>query len=612
MAIQRLGENIINQIAAGEVIERPASAVKELVENALDAGANRIDIVTAAGGKGLIRVSDNGSGMNREDLTLSVERHCTSKLTANLFDIKTLGFRGEALPSIGAVAQVTIRSRTVNSDTGWEISVNGGNLVAAKPSALNPGTIIEVRDLFFATPARLKFLKSDRAESNAITETIKRMVFAFPHVRFSISGSDRSTLEYPAAHSGKPYLERIGQVLGQDFLRNCLAIDAEREGIRLTGFAGLPTFNRGNSQHQFVFVNGRPVKDRALAGAIRAAYLDFLSRDRHAIVILFLEVPPELVDVNVHPAKSDVRFRDPALIRGLIVGGLKQTISEAGHRASTTNASNTMSSFRPDGVSKSGFSASGYGARATSPTNWRQSPYAPAGENPGTYTQGFEEQSQPNIDGLNDLSTDARPATEPAPATTIALPLGAPRAQLHENYIISQTRDGLVVVDQHAAHERLVYEAMKTSLKTDGVESQLLLIPQVIDMAEEDVGRLCEHAPAFARLGLVFEQFGPGAIAVRETPSILGETNVAGLMADLSDEIAEWGTTATLEDRIDHECATMACHGSVRSGRRLRIEEMNALLRQMEATPNSGQCNHGRPTYIELKLIDIERLFGRR
>ncbi len=620
MAIKRLTEIVINQIAAGEVIERPASVIKELVENAIDSGARRIDIATVSGGKSLIRVTDDGKGMDREDLALCVERHCTSKLNDDLLDIRSLGFRGEALPSIGAVSRLAIKSRSAGADTGWEVKVQGGNMSSVKPAALSAGTIVEVADLFYATPARLKFLKSDRAEANAITEIVKRTVIAFPDVRFSLSGPDRSTLEYPATSGENASLKRIAQVLGREFFDNALEIDAERENVMLTGYAGLPTFNRGNAQHQFVFVNGRPVRDKAIWGAIRGAYSDFLARNRHPILALFIQIDPHYVDVNVHPAKADVRFRDPGLVRGLIVGALKEAINGAGYRASTHNAADMMSAFQARSDNGASYSAQGghqpgsssYPGAKSANYDWQTSPARPDDMLYAGPGNGFSDHGQPDISGLPVRSTDLRPNFETVDPQAQSLPLGAPRAQIHENYIVSQTEDGLVIVDQHAAHERLVYEAMKQALMSKAIAGQMLLIPEIVDLPEEDVDRLMEFADPFQRLGLGIERFGPGAIAIRETPAMLGEVNGANLIRNLVDDIAEWGSADTLKDRLDYVAATMACHGSVRSGRRLRAQEMDALLRQMEATPNSGQCNHGRPTYVELTLKDIERLFGRR
>lgn len=605
MPITLLPETLINQIAAGEVIERPASAVKELVENAIDAGASRIEIATAGGGKGLIRVIDNGGGMTPADLALAVRRHCTSKLERGLDDIRTLGFRGEALPSIGSVAKLSITSRTRDAANGSEITVTGGRASEIRPKAANTGTIVEVRDLFFATPARLKFLKTEKAEAGAITEMLRRMAIAFPHVRFLLSGTDRSTLEFAA--TGDDRLARIAQVIGKEFEENSIAIDAEREGIRLTGFAGLPVFNRGNSAHQFAYVNGRPVSDKLISSALRGAYAETVPSGRYPVAVLELALDPALVDVNVHPAKSDVRFRDPGMVRGLIVGAIRQALAAEGDRSSTTAARSMMAAF------SGGFRAPPRQDWTPAASPSRPFAYAPARQ------QAFAEASQSAFDAVGQPS--ARPAEpqpaigaghQPAPAVdSQSFPLGAARTQVHENYIIAQTDDGMVIVDQHAAHERLVFEDMRRALKDRDIPAQALLIPEIADLPEEDCDRLMMHADTLRRLGLGYERFGPGAILIRETPAMLGEVDAVAMIRELADEIAEWDTSATLSSRLEHVAATMACHGSVRSGRRLRVEEMNALLRQMEATPGSGQCNHGRPTYIRLKLSDIERLFGR-
>ncbi|OBZ92802.1 DNA mismatch repair protein MutL [Pararhizobium polonicum] len=598
MPIKQLSETLINQIAAGEVIERPASAAKELIENALDAGATRIEIATAGGGKTLLRVVDNGSGMGPDDLELAVRRHCTSKLDDNLLDIRTLGFRGEALPSIGSVARLTITSRPAGASHGAEIGVFGGKLQPVKPAAVNQGTVVEVRDLFFATPARLNFMKTERAEASAISDVVRRMAIAFPGVRFVLSGSDRTTLEFPS--TGDDRLARIAQVLGRDFRDNAIEIDAEREGARLTGFAGVPTFNRGNSLQQYAFVNGRPVQDKLIWSALRAAYAETIPQGRYPVAVLSLTVDPDVVDVNVHPAKSDVRFRDPGMVRGLIIGAIRQALSQDGDRASTTGASGLMRAFRPEPQRPAGTWSA-----AASP--YRPMDFASA---PG----GFGERPQAAFAEMATPSARA-PMAEPEAAFTPQPdkphPLGAARAQLHENYIVAQTEDGLVIVDQHAAHERLVFEELRKGLNSRPIPAQALLIPEIVDLPEDDCDRLISHSAEFSRLGLGIERFGPGAIAIRETPSMLGEMDAVGLVRQLADELAEWDTANGLASRLDYLAATMACHGSVRSGRRLRPEEMNALLRQMEATPGSGQCNHGRPTYIELKLSDIERLFGR-
>ncbi|WJH39129.1 DNA mismatch repair endonuclease MutL [Aliirhizobium terrae] len=614
MPVQLLPETLINQIAAGEVIERPASATKELVENAIDAGATRIEIATAGGGKSLIRITDNGSGMNAADLELAVRRHCTSKISTTLDDIHTLGFRGEALPSIGSVARLTITSRRQGEAEGYQVSVNGGQASTVKPAPANAGTVVEVRDLFFATPARLKFMKTERAEAAAITEVVKRMAIAFPQIRFVLSGSDRSTLEFPA--TGDDRLARMAQVLGSEFKENSIEIEAAREDVSLSGFVGVPTFHRGNSAHQFAFVNGRPVQDKLILSAIRGAYAEQMPAGRYPVAVLSIELDPALVDVNVHPAKADVRFRDPQLVRGLIVGAIRQALHREGDRAATTGAAAMLRAFQP------GFAESP--RPATQQYAWPQpsAPQAPwsassSVSRPLDLAAAVPYQARPTQSGFEAFAAPTARAdtvSEPAytPETTAAgYRLGAARAQVHENYIVAQTESGLVIVDQHAAHERLVYENLRKALESDRLASQVLLIPDIIDLPEEDCDRLMAHAEDLDRLGLAIERFGPGAVAVRETPAMLGEVDASALVRDLADEIAEWNTASGLRNKLEYIAATMACHGSVRSGRRLKPDEMNALLRQMEATPGSGTCNHGRPTYIELKLADIERLFGR-
>lgn len=621
MQVRQLGEAVINRIAAGEVIERPASVIKELVENAVDAYATSIEVVTAAGGKTLMRVSDNGTGMQREDLQLAIRRHCTSKISNDdLFDIRSLGFRGEALPSIGSVARLAIQTRHADDDHAWKIAVEGGTETPPVPAARTKGTQVEVRDLFFATPARLKFLKSDRAEASAITEVVKRIALAYPEVGFSLSGADRQSQSWPAARGEDPRQARIAQVLGQEFVDNAMEIDAAREGVTLTGFAGLPTFHRGNAQLQFFYVNGRPVKDKLLLSGLRGAYADVLARDRHPVVVLFIELDPALVDVNVHPAKADVRFRDPQLVRGLLVGAIKQALVQSGHRSSTSNAAVAMEAIRSGAVGPGARPQAGWSGSFQRSAGWDASAFRPHATTPAPQFGGFAEPaqafSQPlEEQGLAELvrpSADARAHEEPVEENRTRLPLGAARAQVHETYIIAQTEDGVVIVDQHAAHERLVYERLKEALASKQVARQLLLIPEIIEMPEEDVGRLAEHAAELEEVGLVLEPFGPGAIAVRETPAMLGDMDIRGMVTDLADELAEWDTATGLREKLDHVAATMACHGSVRAGRRMRPQEMDALLRDMEATPLSGQCNHGRPTWVELKLSDIERLFGRK
>lgn len=612
MRIHQLPETLINQIAAGEVIERPASVVKELVENAIDAGARRIEIATAAGGKALVRVIDDGSGMDADDLALAVRRHCTSKLDQRLDDIRTLGFRGEALPSIGSVARLTLRSRPRDAVHANEVSLAGGIATPLRPAAANQGTTVEVRDLFFATPARLKFLKSDRAETAAITEVVRRIAIAFPSVRFTLSGPDRSTLDLPA--TGEDRLARIAQVLGGEFAANTIALDAMREDVGLAGHVGLPTWNKANSLSQYAFVNGRPVQDKQILSAIRAAYSDTLPRGRYPVAVLWITLDPALVDVNVHPAKADVRFRDPGLVRGLIIGAIRQALTDGGDRASPSASTGLAQAFRSapgfGDRPQPGFALRGSFGQSPAPgsSGWQaaQSPSRPL----DGFPPGFSEQPQPQIGGP--VMPSARVDETQSDPSLETHPLGAARTQIHENYIVAQTRDGLVIVDQHAAHERLVFERLKSSLRAGRVPSQILLLPEIIDLPEDDCDRLAERADDLAQFGLVLERFGPGAIAVRETPSMLGDTDVTGLVRDLADEIAEWDSAGGLSDRLEAVASTMACHGSVRSGRRLIPEEMNALLREMERTPGSGQCNHGRPTYIELKLADIEKLFSRR
>ena len=598
MPIRRLSEDMVNRIAAGEVVERPASVVKELVENAIDAGATRIEVVTAAGGVALTRVVDDGGGMSADDLALAVERHCTSKLDGGLDDIRSLGFRGEALAAIGAAARLTIVSRRQGAACGFEITVDGGAASAVRPAALSGGTRVEVRDLFFATPARLKFLKSERAESAAISNVVKRLALAHPEIRFDVAGEDRVATDYPAATGEEARLTRIGQVIGGDFARNAVAIDATREGVHLAGYTSLPTFSRGNGLAQYFFVNGRPVRDKQLLGALRAAYADVMKRERHPVAALYLTLDAGQVDVNVHPTKAEVRFRDPGLLRGIIVGAIREALGIGGRRATTSGAEATIAAFRPAFVRP----------QRPVPFNWKNDGGWRADGN-AALAGGFAEPLQTAFEAVMP-SADANVAP-PDPAL-VARPLGAARAQIHETYIVAQTEDGLVIVDQHAAHERLVYERLKRSLAERGVATQMLLIPEIVELSPDDAERIAERAVELAEVGLAVERFGPGAIAVRETPAMLGVIDAGGLVRDLADEIAEWERTATVRERLDRVASTMACHGSVRAGRLLKPAEMDALLREMEATPNSNVCNHGRPTYIELKLADIERLFGRR
>ena len=599
MIIRLLPETIINQIAAGEVVERPASAVKELVENSLDARALRIGITLRDGGKSLIAVTDDGSGMSPEEITVAIERHATSKLPGDdLFDIETMGFRGEALPSLGAVSRMTITSRQPDAESAWVLQVEGGRVGESTPAAHPSGTRVEIRDLFYATPARLKFLKSDRTETSQIIDVIKRLAMARPDVAFTLHDGARERLRVSTASSDflDSRLDRLGAIMGREFAENALRIKAERDGVRLDGYAGVPTLNRANAMQQFLFVNDRPVRDRLLIGAVRAAYMDFLARNRHPMVALFLEIDPRLVDINVHPAKAEVRFRDAGTVRGLIIGALKHALAEAGHRASTTVSAAALGAVQP--AQKPLPSVGSYG-------NYQRQLMSPS--------RGLSEAAvgfQAPLDAP--ITPSAMSEIGPMPQETSDYPLGAARAQVHETYIVTQTDDGIVIVDQHAAHERLVYESMKRSLDESGVSRQALLIPEVVELGEAEAAWLTVRAEELAELGLVLEAFGEGAVLVREVPALLGQINAKALVRDLADEFAAFGDAYSLKEKLEEVCGTMACHGSVRAGRRLNADEMNALLREMEATPHSGQCNHGRPTYVELKLADIERLFGRR
>ena len=592
--IRQLDDAAINRIAAGEVVERPASAVKELIENAIDAGAHRIDVAVADGGKTLIRVTDDGCGIAPQDLALALSRHATSKIDgSDLLNIQTFGFRGEALPSLGAVGRLTITSRMIGHDAA-QISVQGGEMGPVKPAALNAGTIVELRDLFYATPARLKFMRTDRAEGQAIADVLKCLAMAEPFISFTlrdVSGGGEGRVTFRAdAETGDLFDAlhgRLGSVLGREFADNALKIDADREGLHLTGYAALPTYSRGSAVTQYLFVNGRPVKDKLLVGALRGAYFDFLSRDRHPAAALFLDCDPHLVDVNVHPAKSEVRFRDPGIARGLIVSALRHALAEAGHRASSTVADATLGAMNPE------------------PTTARV--YQMDRPSAGSHAPVFQETAP--VFGRVEMPRDDVGSETDMPPTEY--PLGAARGQVHENYIIAQTATGMVIVDQHAAHERLVYEKLKRQMAESGVAAQALLIPEIVELSDADCARLIDAADQLKEFGLTIEPFGGSAVAVRETPAILGDVNARALVLDILDELADQGESSTVSARIEAILSRVACHGSIRSGRWMRAEEMNALLREMEATPHSGQCNHGRPTYVELKLADIERLFGR-
>ncbi len=604
MTIRRLPAHTVNRIAAGEVVERPASAVKELVENAIDAGASRIEVQAEQGGLARILVVDDGCGLGPDELALAVERHATSKLEPDaggewdLLHISTLGFRGEALPSIGSVARLNLTSRLRGAADAYAVNVQGGDAGPAQPApfAGEHGLRAEVRDLFYATPARLKFMKSERSEALAIAEEVKRQAMAHEAVGFVLEIDGKRALRLPPEEAGPGgRLSRLAAVLGREFEDNALRLEHERDGVRLSGFAGLPTYSRGNAAHQYLFVNGRPVRDRLLHGALRAAYADFLARDRHPTAALFIELDPKEVDVNVHPAKAEVRFRDPGVVRGLIIGGLRHALAGAGHRASTTVATAALGGFRPEAA-----------WRPPGPS-WRPGSASPAwaGETPFAA----------ELPGVAEPAARFEPppqGAEQGGADPLDQPLGAARAQVHETYILAQTRDGVVIVDQHAAHERLVYERMKLQMQDGAVARQALLIPEVVELDPAEAERIVARAGELAELGLVLEGFGSGAVLVRETPALLGDCDVQGLVRDIADDLTENGAPLALKERMGEICGTMACHGSVRAGRRLTAVEMNALLRQMEVTPHSGQCNHGRPTYVELKLADIERLFGRR
>ena len=616
MPIRRLQPSTVNRIAAGEVVERPASAVKELVENALDAGASRVDVQLEGGGLRRILVADDGCGIARDELPLAVERHATSKLlerpdgSVDLLDIATLGFRGEALPSIGSVARLTVTSRARGAADAWRLVVDAGVVEGPAPAAFpGPhGVRVEVADLFYATPARLKFSKSERAESMAVTEEVRRQAMAHPEVAVSLEIDGRSVLRLPAEPPGaQGRLARLSAILGRGFGEDSLPVDQLRDGVRLHGRAGAPTASRGNAAQQYLFVNGRPVKDRLLGGALRAAYADVLARDRHPSAVLFLEVPAQEVDVNVHPAKAEVRFRDPALVRGLMVGALRHTLAAGGVRSTAALAGATLATFRPE--ARAGGSHGG----------WTPPPSAAGWSGAGVWGAA----PTPALPGVAEVSARVEPALggdAPSPGREggdeagdpLDFPLGAARAQLHETYIVAQTREGMVIVDQHAAHERLVYERMKADAARGPAPRQALLLPEVVELDPADAARVADAADALAALGLVVEPFGPGAVLVRETPAALGGADAAALVRDVADDLLEHGAALALEERLLAVFASAACRGSVRAGRRLNGAEMNALLREMERTPLSGQCNHGRPTYVALRLADVERLFGRR
>jgi DNA mismatch repair protein MutL len=595
MTIRRLPEPVINQIAAGEVVERPASVVKELVENALDAGATHIDVTASGGGLALIKVSDNGSGIDAGELELAIGRHCTSKLGGAIDDIQWLGFRGEALPSIGSVSRLSLTSRKAGSEAGSTITVNGGKQGGVSPAPMNRGTIVEVRDLFFNVPARLKFLRSAQAESAAISDIIRRIALARPDVHFSLGGEQAGLIDLAASTQDDALLRRVRQIFGVDFAASALEIDGIREGVRLYGYASPPALNRANSRMQFVFVNGRAIRDRQILGAIAGAYSDRLPRGRFASVALFIEIEPHQVDVNVHPAKAEVRFRDPGLIRGLIVGSIREALDRQGLSANRAATRSFVDMARPGSVMQSFQQA--------------QMPVRSAMQMPLEHSN-LEHFAHEEPAPYQAFSPSAR--SEPFTNSNSVGRLGAARAQLHRNYILAQTEDGVVLVDQHAAHERLVFEALKRGVQANGAPSQMLLMPEIVSLPDTDAMRVLSHAETLSKFGLIIEGFGSGAIAVSGTPSMLGDVDIKQLILDMADELAENSQSLALQSRIDAIASRIACHGSVRSGRELRVEEMNGLLREMEATPGSDTCNHGRPTFVELKLTDIERLFERR
>ncbi len=624
MSLRRLPETLVNRIAAGEVIERPAAAVKELAENALDAGAARIEVALRDGGASLIRVADDGCGMSREDLMLAIERHATSKLPDDdLLNIHSFGFRGEALPSIGAVSRMTIASRARNGGEAWQIAVEGGDAGRPAPVAQPEGTCVEVRDLFFATPARLKFLKSVRAESEAAREAVERLAMAHPDVEFVWQEDDKRPVRYAAvrpdmpglADADEPMRRRLADILGAEFMDNAIALSVAREGYALSGYAGLPTLHRPTARAQYLFVNGRPVRDKVLLSALRGAYGDVLPSGRHPMAVLFLTVPPREVDVNVHPAKAEVRFRDAALVRGLIVASIRRALEQAGQFTASTLAPQALGMLRGEdtaALAATGTDAQGFAdihrGQAGGGASWGGG-YPRFAPRPGALPPA----TLHALAGapLSARSTLAGGGESGRPASPVGR-LGAAVAQLHGTFIVAQTEDSVVIVDQHAAHERIVYEGMKKALAEGGVKRQILLIPDVVEMEDALAERLAARAGEFEELGLLLEPFGTGAVLVREVPALLGQADIKPLLRDLAEELAEFGDGKALKERLEEVCATMACHGSVRAGRALNADEMNALLRRMEESPNSGQCNHGRPTYVELKKTDLEKLFDRR
>jgi DNA mismatch repair protein MutL len=589
MSIRRLPESLVNRIAAGEVVERPAAAVKELVENALDAKASKIDIALREGGQALISISDDGIGMSREELLLALERHATSKLPDDdLWNIHSFGFRGEALPSIASVSRLSLLSKARGSDDAWQVDVEGGDVKEPRPAALAQGTRVEVRDLFFATPARLKFLKTPRTEADYAREVVERLALVNPPVDFTFQEDDKKPLRYPPSLDSK---QRVADIMGVEFIDNAAVIDIAREGARISGFAAFPTLNAPTARGQHLFVNGRPVRDKVLLSALRAAYGDLMPSGRHPLVVVFIEIPPHDVDINVHPAKTEVRFRDSARIRGLVISGIRHALEGSAQFTTNTLVPQALEMLQPE--ANTALSDITRGLPQSLVSSFPQ----PRGYHPT----------------FGSFPPQARAVQQTVqPALPSAGRLGAAVAQVHGAFIVSQTEDGVVIVDQHAAHERIVYEALKKALAEQTVPRQILLVPEVVEMDEPSAQRILSRTDQLAEVGLIVEMFGGGAILVREVPAILGNADVGSLLRDMAEELAEFDDSQAVKDRVEKICATMACHGSVRAGRKLTIDEMNALLRKMEATPNSGQCNHGRPTYVELRKIDLEKLFDRR
>lgn len=617
MTIRILPNTLVNQIAAGEVVERPASVLKELVENSIDAGATSVEVTLVDGGKSLMIISDNGKGMSKDELPIAVERHATSKLPDdNLFNINFLGFRGEALPSISSVARLSITSRVAGAENAWKIEVNGGEKSEVVPAALSKGTRIEVRDLFYATPARLKFLKTAVSETGQCVDIMNRIALANPHISFYLNDEKGKKIALNA-QQGELFdarLKRLADVMGKEFGENSFLIDARRESLHISGYASLPTLNKANSLSQYLFVNNRPVRDKLLLGAIKGAYQDVLERNRYPMCALYFDIDPAYVDVNVHPAKAEVRFYDNALVRGLLVSAIRNALNQAGQRASNVMDIATFVQDQIPEFDVNGVKLPEKAVLEETSFEFQREPLRPYGgfafQGCSRSSGGVRQAVLPELERKFSVQTE-----ESVPVAQIraeeAGPLGLAKAQFHDTYIISQTEDSIIIVDQHAAHERIVMEKMKDNLAHGNIASQMLLIPEVVDLKPSDKVRILENAEELGKLGLQVEEFGPSAVIVREIPALLGDCDVKALIRDVAEEMAEWGKGFELTEELHLVCATMACHGSVRAGRRLNVDEMNHLLRDMERTPHSGQCNHGRPTYIELKIADFEKLFHR-